>query len=265
MRKVCAVGLPALGPPIRARRQEAVEGRACDPQRRDRTGPPTAAHWDQWNRDQRRQGLTSDRRAYLDGVLHEVVTRLPEGSTLLDIGFGGGFTTEQLQGRFRYLGVELGEESVRAVRRRCPTARLLCSDWLDADLPETFDGVLCMDTLPYFDDRQPDAVAKMARALRPGGLLVLSLVNPFIYSRLAWRQREGKPWGKWLDAKELDRLVARAGFALTSMRTLVPSGDRGWLRALNSRKLKRVLGQRYLRALERFGLGQFRVLVARKR
>jgi hypothetical protein len=70
--------------------------------------------------------------------------------------------------------------------------------------------------------------------------------------------------GKWLERDQLERMLTVHGFDVRRSFTVVPAGDQGWLRVLNSRRFKELLGERYVRLLEDFGLGQNRVAIARK-
>jgi hypothetical protein len=72
---------------------------------------------------------------------------------------------------------------------------------------------------------------------------------------------------KWLTKNELHELLDRHDLSIVSSRTVLPEGDEGVLRWINSRRLnrpiERFLGERRVAAAkERVGLGQYRVVVA---
>jgi 2-polyprenyl-3-methyl-5-hydroxy-6-metoxy-1,4-benzoquinol methylase len=222
--------------------------------------------WNVWNAEQAEKRV-ADRVALTDRVLSEFAALdIAPGSRVLDVGIGAGFTTDALSPRYDYLGLDLSEQGVALARSRNPRATLEAIDFLKWSAPASeFDAVVCVDTLPYFKEEQDAAIAKIARALKPGAPLLITAVNPFIYSRLAWVNARGeKPYGKWLTGAEVVALLERNGFDVEKSATIVPAGDRGWLRALNSRRLKALAGAAYVRALESAGLGQYLLVTARK-
>ncbi len=223
-----------------------------------------AEAWDEWNLGQAKSEQTPDRPVLAARAVEEIQRRVPTGRALLDIGIGAGFTTDALASQYAYSGLDISERGVAEAQRRNPTATLQVRDFLAADFgPESFDGVLCVDALAYMHD-QKLAVQKMANALKPGGTLVLTMVNPVVYSRLRWVKNEGPPkwFRKWLTEGELCGLVESAGLSIESSYTIEPTADSGWLRVMQWPR--RVLGSAWLRLLERWGLGRYRVVVARK-
>ncbi len=231
---------------------------------------PEQEYWDAWNLDRVREGLVRERLPLNDEVIAEVGRlQLPNGSKLLDVGCGAGWATERLHRDFDYLGLDLSEKAIAAATERLPGARLEAADFIEWSEPAShYDAILSVDSIAYFRD-QDVVVAKMHRALKPGGVLVLSTVNLFIYSRMKWVKPPGKHHTrKWLRRHELHDLLVRHGFVVTRSRTILPSGDSGWLRLLNSRILKKAMPgpvrRLYDRILESVGLGQFRLVTARR-
>jgi SAM-dependent methyltransferase len=106
---------------------------------------------------------------------------LRPGEDVLDVACGTGELTRAALGavgsRGSVVGTDLSAAMVAAAERRAPAARFLRADAadLDAVLPAAgFDVVLCGLGLMYMPD--PDAaLAAMARRLRPGGRIVLSV------------------------------------------------------------------------------------------
>jgi SAM-dependent methyltransferase len=109
---------------------------------------------------------------------------LRPGATLLDVGCGLGLQVLELSSR-GYLGVGLDlslpmlsraseEAQMRALR-----VNFLHSDMREMSFDGAFDAVLCLGTtLGYFDDdTNRRIVERLHRALKPGGLLLLDLVN----------------------------------------------------------------------------------------
>jgi hypothetical protein len=110
-----------------------------------------------------------------------------------------------------------------------------------------------------------------ATVLRPGGYLILTTVNGFVVNRLGSAVWE--PWPRehieqYLDMKGLKRLL-RSPFRVRQATTVLPLGDAGILRLINSHKLNKALSrlipQRSLDALkERAGFGYFLLVLAQK-
>jgi malonyl-CoA O-methyltransferase len=111
---------------------------------------------------------------------HETVTRLlPDlrGRTALDVGCGSGRYVQEMASRgARASGVDLS--AAMLLRAREVTRRVARGD--AATLPirtMSIDAVVCGLVLADVADLAP-ALAEMSRVLRPGGVLVYSVVHP---------------------------------------------------------------------------------------
>ena len=225
----------------------------------------SADEWDTWNLGQVANGQDEHRHEMTMRALAAFRGVVPAGSSVLDVGIGAGFTTQALHSSYSYLGLDIAEKSVAKASERNPAARLDVADFVEWPAPEaTFDGILCVDTVSYFSD-QDAALQKMARALKPGGYLVMTAVNPFVYERFKWiRERKEQRMGKWLSRADLLALVSRNGFQIVNATTIAPAGDRNIWRFVCGRRVKRMLGRPYVGALEALGLGQYHMVLGRK-
>jgi hypothetical protein len=112
---------------------------------------------------------------------------------------------------------------------------------------------------------------KIAQTLRPGGRLVLTTINRFVYDRIhrtpAVRLESG-PVAHWLSRGELHALIRQAGLVIERSSTMMPRGNLGILRWVNSRRLNEAFGPGVAAVLRRLkehaGLGQYSIVVARK-
>lgn len=113
-----------------------------------------------------------------DPVYREVILGgfLPESGVLLDLGCGRGILLAALRAAgsgLRLVGIESGraaEVARRALRRE---AEIVRADLRDAVLPPC-DAAILLDVLHYLDrPTQEDLIDRAARALRPGGVLVV--------------------------------------------------------------------------------------------
>lgn len=103
---------------------------------------------------------------------------LPPGRWL-DIGCGAGTYTRMLQAEgHQAVGIDYSSPSVQKARERSPEG----IDWLAADIhhlpfPDaTADGILCFGVMQALAG-PGDALAEMARVLRPGGELWVDALN----------------------------------------------------------------------------------------
>jgi len=229
-------------------------------------------HYDAWNTAHRASDLSDlgpESQSRAEALL-DAVRRLPgPRRRILEVGCGTGWLTEHLTRLGDVTAVDLSPRAVELARERGVAADLRSGDFIAMPLPEgAFDVVVCMDTLFYVYD-QPAFLERVARTLRPGGHLVMDTINPFVFRR--WSPIGPPAPGqvrRWLGARAVRRLL-EPRFRLLETRTVLPRGDRGLLRLVNSVKLNRgldrVLGAgRVRRAKERLGLGHARLFVARR-
>jgi 2-polyprenyl-3-methyl-5-hydroxy-6-metoxy-1,4-benzoquinol methylase len=234
--------------------------------------------WDFWNRSYRSQDG-------VDAVSTELFQRVAKAAanasdvttaTVLEIGCGSGALSRMLQW-YTYCGVDISPAAIEIAREKSRTvARPTVPQYNAADFHDwpiqssTYNLVICVDAVAYFRD-QALALRKMAEGLRPDGKLVLTTINPFVYQRIrrtATNPIQEGAISHWLRPAELRSLVQSAGFSIQRLETIMPRGDAGFLRILNSHKLNHLLGSRFAAVLNRSkesaGLGQYQLLVARK-
>ena len=118
--------------------------------------------------------------AFLDRLIHAVDPT--PGCAVLDLGCGSGRHARHLAARgFNVTGIDLSPDSLaRARTRPGPYVRFVEQDMRRPFGDGAFDFVLNLFTsFGYFDDRGDHAtvVRNIARALRPGGTLVLDYLN----------------------------------------------------------------------------------------
>lgn len=237
--------------------------------------------WDHWNVSFRSQDDGGEVPNELFSRTASILDRMTPagGGRVLEIACGAGAMSRRLT-YSSYHGIDISPAAIEIARQKNETLRrpnadattYEAADFHDWPLPpEPFDVALCVDAVAYFRD-QAFALKKMAQSLRPSGVLVLTTIHPFVYDRI--RRTTASPLKEgsishWLTRKELHALIEGAGLSLEQSYTIMPRGNLGFLRIVNSPRLNRAFGPGaadfFKRAKERAGLGQYRVVVARKR
>ncbi len=170
------------------------------------------------------EGFTKSAESYDAAVRHNIagserlIMALPDGgyAQVLDVGCGTGWTSAAMVRRFgvgRIVGVDPSEGMLEQFAAKLgdefPAVQvdLRAEDVMDMDVPDAaFDAVICAMALHWFPDK-PGAIARMARALVPGG--VMGILTAGAGGEDAWRQvlqGVGAPedWTGWFAANQLD-------------------------------------------------------------
>lgn len=139
---------------------------------------------------------------------------LPAGATVLDVGTGSGRDLARLRAAgMAAVGVDLSAGMLRNATRHGPVAQadMRALPWPDA----TVDGILSAASLLHLPaDAGAETVAEFARVLRPGGTLVVSVVEGD-----GVRTSGDGRFFQHYRAAELDQLLARAGFDVYDRRS----------------------------------------------
>ncbi|MBS2531278.1 class I SAM-dependent methyltransferase [Catenulispora sp. NF23] len=120
------------------------------------------------------EGVPDDPRIRFVG---ELADRLPDGARVLELGCGAGVpATALLAQRFDVLGVDISAAQLALAAQRVPSAAFRKADMINLELPDaSFDAVTAFYSFNHVPrEQQPPLLAKIARWLRPGGLLLAS-------------------------------------------------------------------------------------------
>ncbi len=181
------------------------------------------------------EGFSKAAESYDAAVRHNIagslrlVMSLPDGdyARVLDVGCGTGFSSAAMLDRFEVstlVGVDPAEGMLEIFAAKLEgfsgvEVELRAEDVMGMDVPDgAFDAVISAMALHWFPDK-PGAVARMARALRPGG--VMGILTAGRGGEDAWRElleRVGAPsaWTGWFaenqrDVNEIDADMRAVG------------------------------------------------------
>ena len=183
--------------------------------------PVSSTPWDARTYDRSsapQQAWASEVLARLEGIAQD--------ATVLDVGCGTGRVTEALPAlvpRGRVLAMDASEDMVALARKRLgDRAHVWCQDVLDLDLDEHVDAIVSTATFHWVTDHDR-LWARLARALRPGGVLEVQCggegnidrVREVIDAAARDEAPELVGWSPWTFAgpQETERRLRAAGFA----------------------------------------------------
>lgn len=209
------------------------------------TKPPTAndqaRYWDKWNA-RSREGKLPPSAVRQGAIVDQAVAALGRiDLRILDVGCGTGWTCERLVRYGLVTGTDMTPSVIERARERLPQVHFVCGDFFQLDLPLAgYDVVVSLEVLAHVAD-QTAFVARLASLLKPGGLLLLSTQNRPVFERWdAVAPPDPAQIRQWVDRRELLQLLGSA-FESIQVVSLVPAGNRGLLRLVNSEKLNRAL------------------------
>lgn len=228
--------------------------------------------WNGWNAAHREASLadvSEDQRAV---VLRWLDATARRDLRIIDVGCGTGWLSGRLAHYGHVTATDLADAVVARAAERHPEVSFRAGDFMSLDFPErAFDVAVSCEVLSHVADQQA-FVARIARLLKPGGLLMVATQN-----RPALQLNDIPPPApgqlrRWVDRRELAVLLGR-DFEVEEMFSITPRFNRGALRRLNSPRLRSAaesagLGRAmpWLRRLqERAGLGWTLMARARRR
>jgi 2-polyprenyl-3-methyl-5-hydroxy-6-metoxy-1,4-benzoquinol methylase len=232
-----------------------------------------SAFFDNWNEKYRRVGydeVEPESKARAERVL-QLLGSLPlKRPSIVEVGCGTGWLTERLVTFGPTIAIDLSPKAIEIANRRGLDAEFVAGNFCEHEFSDGgFDVGVCLETISVVPD-QLLFMAKLATAIKPGGYLILTTQNKFVYDR----RRDIRPPDagnirRWLNRRDLKRLLRRE-FRLIRLTSVLPKGDMGILRVVHSFKvdvvLSRFLSRSTIVALqEKLGLGHTLVALAQRR
>jgi 2-polyprenyl-3-methyl-5-hydroxy-6-metoxy-1,4-benzoquinol methylase len=214
------------------------------------------AAWERWNaetREQRLGEISTDQRDYVLAWLE----RLGRSDLdIIDVGCGAGWLCPSMARFGRVTGTDFSADVLARAQQRMP------------DEAPAFDVVVSLEVLSHVAD-QPAFVAKLARLLRPNGMLMLATQNRPVLERLnRVPPPEAGAIRQWVDRDELTALLS-PHFDIWELKAITPRANRFPWKLVSNNKVDRALGMLFgegpKRFKERLGWGWTLMTLARKR
>jgi 2-polyprenyl-3-methyl-5-hydroxy-6-metoxy-1,4-benzoquinol methylase len=202
-------------------------------------------------------------------VLREVAKNERPGLKILDVGCGSGWLSRMLQKHGEVTATDFAFKTIDTLKQQYPEIKWIAGDFVEVDLPEShFDIVACLETIAHVPDQEAFA-DRIARVLRPDGLLLLTTQNEYVWSRTSSLKPPGEGQIRNWPSQERLKCLFAASFSIEKLFTCAPGGDRGLPWVFNNRVSirfwSRLIGEKpYIRIRESLGLGRSLVLVGRR-
>jgi 2-polyprenyl-3-methyl-5-hydroxy-6-metoxy-1,4-benzoquinol methylase len=225
-------------------------------------------HWLNWE-DRKVLNAWTERRA--QEILALIRSLQLANPRMLDLGCGRGWFTERLADLGEAHGVDLSVEAIAAARARRPDISYVAGNIYEVNFPHgSFDVVVSQEVIAHVED-QAKYIERAADVLKVGGYLVITTGNKWVMDRLGdvgWNVQPPQHIAHQLSRPQLKSMLAPR-FTVLKVSTIIPHGQLGILRLVNSFKLnwlaRLVASQEKIdRLKERMGLGWQMIFLARK-
>jgi len=224
-------------------------------------------YWnDRWARQKSPNYFQSRRASAVLALINRLGLKNPHS---LDYGCGTGFFTAELDKLGSAVGVDLSAKAIDEASRRYSGPTFVATNLFELSLPERqFDLVVSQEVIAHVMD-QAEYLSRITKMLKPRGYLVLTTANPIVMNRLSEPPLPDAHIHRWLSLRDVRRLLAPS-YDVLAHTTIMPRGDRGFLRIVNSPTLHKVLWRVFTDArVQRFkewaGWGYTIIVVARLR
>jgi SAM-dependent methyltransferase len=225
--------------------------------------------WNEWAADCK-QDLDFTSLRHRDTVLRLLKGLNLSRPNILEVGCANGWLSVALANFGRVTALDLADAAIATAQVKYPHIDFMAGDFLSMDLsPKHFDIVVSVGVISCVED-QRGFLKKISDLLQPGGYLILTCPHKFVWDRTDFTRRShGEIPLDWLDMGDLKRLL-QDRFSVLHNETVIPAGNRGILRPINSRRINNLvhkfIPERHLvRLKEKAGLGKTLVVVAQKR
>lgn len=225
--------------------------------------------WDTWIDESTAWENNSDNMRRAACVLAEA-ERMAGGRKdlrILDVGCGTGWVAQKLSQFGTVTGTDLGKYAITKLQHTHPHIKWIDGDFVSLPLDRTFNFVCCMETIAHVPD-QVAFVRRMADVMVPGGTMVLTSQNAYVWQRRSWLQPPGEGQIRNWPTRRRLRELFEPRFRISRLTTCAPgNASRGLPHWVNSKPAtalgSMVLGRdAWTAARERAGFGCSLLLVA---
>lgn len=226
--------------------------------------------WNRWNESTREVRLGRVSELQSASVLRWMTALGRNDLRIIDVGCGTGWMSERLAPFGQVIATDLADEVLQRARTRAPHVRFVSGDFMQLPFePECFDVAVSLEVLSHVAD-QPAFMRRVADLLSPGGYFMLATQNRYVLER--WSEIAPSAPGyirHWVSAGALRRLL-QPHFDVIELTSVMPVGDQGLLRLVNSIKLNNAAAlvvprEKLDRLKEKLFLGHTLLALARKR
>lgn len=226
--------------------------------------------WNRWNASTREVRLGRVSELQSAAVLRWMTEVGRNDLQIIDIGCGTGWMSERLAPFGHVTATDLADEVLQRARARSPHVEFISGDFMQLPLPPgSFAVAVSLEVLSHVVDQQA-FMRRVADLLRPGGYLMLATQNRYVLERCSDVPPSAPGYiRRWVSVGGLRRLL-RPHFDVIELTSVMPVGDQGVLRLVNSVKLNNLAAlfvpqEKLDRLKERFFLGHTLLALARKR
>jgi len=144
------------------------------------------AYYDSWNELWRAKSfdeMDEELKAKGNAVLNALSSLSLSRPTMVEVGCGTGWLTERLAQLGIVTATDLSPQAIAIARQRSVEAEFVAEDFYHTSLPiQHYEVAICSETIAHVPD-QPLFMERIASLLRPGGYLVITTQNKFIFER----------------------------------------------------------------------------------
>lgn len=197
--------------------------------------------WNRWNADNREDGVSEISRRQAEVICGWLDTETGRPLDILEVGCGTGWFCPHLAQFGRVIGTDLSDEVLQRAQNRWPGVGFIAGDF--ATLPfedASFDVIVSLEVLSHVADHKA-FIARIARLLRPGGLLLLATQNkPVLSTHCSIPPPAAGQLRNWVDRQQLGELL-KPHFNVESLISVTPIAHKGFRRVLTGGRLNTVL------------------------
>ena len=160
--------------------------------------------------------------------IHRLDVSLPRASQVVDLGCGCGVPVARdlVAAGHAVVGVDISQTQIERARRLVPAGVFHCNDLTAIDFPdESFDAAVFLYSIIHLPlDQQPVILQRVARWLRPGGVLVMIAgLRAWTGSEDRWLGSDATMWWSQADSSTYRGWLQDAGFFIYD-EAVVPEG-----------------------------------------